>query len=241
MGLLSPADWTAQWIGYDAAYNLSPAQAAANALFNTANLNWIHFPAGQAQASLRQSLLRKQIVLPANQVITNAVFALYADNYCVAYVNGQQMSNAAMRWEATAQINVTPWLQPGTNLLAVGVTNTDAQEPASAIGRLVVQFASGAVTNINLNTSWKTAQQAPANWTQPGFNDSGWTTPESTGTRWGTPSLNDLARMPAPYLRKGFAVTQAVSRATAYVTALGAYELRLNGQKVGNDVLTPGW
>jgi alpha-L-rhamnosidase len=241
VGLLSPSDWTAQWIGYDAAYNPPPQQAASNALYNTSGLNWIRFPAGQAQAGLEQTLLRKQIVLPTNQVVTNAIFALYADNYCAVFVNGQQMSNAAVRWEATARINVTPWLHSGTNQIALGATNSDAQESASVIGRLVVQFASGTSTNIGVDTSWKTAQQAAASWTLLSFNDSGWIAPESTGTPWGTPSLNDLARVPAPYLRKAFAVNQAVTRATVYVTALGAYELHLNGQKVGNDVLTPGW
>ena len=44
MGLLSPSDWTAQWIGYDAAYNLTPQQATNKALFNTSNLDWIVFP-----------------------------------------------------------------------------------------------------------------------------------------------------------------------------------------------------
>ena len=239
MGLLSTNDWTAQWIGYDAAYNLSPQQAASNALFNTANLSWISCP--QAQPGLEQTLLRKQIVLPAGQTVTNAIFALYADNYCSVYVNGQQMTNQALRWEATAKIAVTPWLHSGTNELALGATNTDAQEAASIIGQLIVQFASGAVSNFPVDTTWKTTQQAPTNWTQLNYNDSGWTTPDSGGTPWGTPALNDLARVPAPFLRKGFVVSQPVSRATVYVTALGAYELHLNGRKVGADVLTPGW
>ncbi len=241
MGLLSPADWTAQWIGYDAAYTLTPQQATNNALFNTANLSWIRFPAAQAQAGIEQSLLRKQVVLPSGQTVTNAVVALYADNFCNVFVNGQPMTNSAMRWEATALINVTPWLHPGTNVLALGVTNSDAQEPASVIGRLVVQFASGAVSNIAVDATWKAAQQAPTNWPQTNFDDSAWTMAESTGTPWGTPALNDLPRVPAPYLRKNFMVGQGITRATVYVTALGAYELHLNGQKVGHDVLTPGW
>jgi alpha-L-rhamnosidase len=41
--------------------------------------------------------------------------------------------------------------------------------------------------------------------------------------------------------RKTFAVNKAVKRATAFASALGAYELRLNGKPVGNDVLSPGW
>jgi len=239
-GLLGWTNWIAQWVGYDAAYTPTPQQAADNALFNTAGLNWLRFPVAQAQAGVYQCYLRKQVVLAAGQTITNAVVALYADNVCGVMVNGPAATNSAARWEATARINVTPWLHAGTNVLALAATNGDAQ-PASVIGRLVVQFASGSVSNIPVDTSWKAAQQPPANWMQTNFDDSAWTPAESTGTPWGTPALNDIARVPAPYLRKNFAVGQPVARATVYVTALGAYELHLNGRKVGHDVLTPGW
>lgn len=239
MGLLSPTNWTAQWIGYDAAYNLTPQQSNNAALFNTSGLNWLSYSGQTPQGGLYQSSLRKTIVLPVGQTITNSIMALYADNSCGVFANGQPTTNAAMRWEATAEINVTSWLHGGTNLLALAATNTD--QPASAIGRLIVQFASGSVSNIPVDTSWKAAQWPAGNWTATNYNDSAWTTPGSGGTPWGTPALNDIARVPAPYLRKNFAITQAVTRATVYVTALGAYELHLNGNKVGNDVLTPGW
>jgi alpha-L-rhamnosidase len=241
MGLLSQSDWAAQWIGYDAAYAPTPQQAADNALFNTSGLNWISYSGQTSQGGVYQSSLRKQIILPSGQTITNAVVALYADNACSVFVNGQQMTNAAARWEATARINVMPWLHAGTNVLALSATNSDAQQPATVIGRLVVQFASGSVSNFPVDTSWKAAQWPSGSWTQTNYNDSAWSTPASGGTPWGTPALNDIARVPAPYLRKKFTVNQTVTRATVYVTALGAYELRLNGQKVGNDVLTPGW
>ena len=42
-------------------------------------------------------------------------------------------------------------------------------------------------------------------------------------------------------LRKAFAVEKEVKRAVAYVCGLGFYELTLNGQKVGDHVLDPGW
>jgi alpha-L-rhamnosidase len=241
MGLLAPTDWTAQWIGYDAAYTSTPQQAASNALLNTSGLSWISYSGQTPQGGIYQSSLRKKVILPSGQTITNAVVALYADNACSVFVNGQQMTNSAARWEAAAWINVTPWLHAGTNVLALGATNSDAQAPASAIGRLVVQFASGSISNIPVDTSWKAAQWPSGNWTQTNYDDSAWATPASGGTPWGTPALNDIARVPAPCLRKTFVVGQAVTRATVYVTALGAYELHLNGQKVGNDVLTPGW
>jgi len=43
------------------------------------------------------------------------------------------------------------------------------------------------------------------------------------------------------YLRKGFTLDGAVRRATVYATALGLYELRLNGQRVGDHLLAPEW
>ena len=241
MGLLSQTDWAGQWIGYDAAYNPTPAQAANNALFSTSGLSWISYSGQTTQGGLYQSSLRRKIILPPGQTITNAVMALYADNACSVFVNGQQMSNSAARWEATAWINVTPWLHAGTNVLALSATNSDAQQPATVIGRLVVQFSSGSVSNFPVDTSWKAAQWPATGWTLTNYDDSAWAVPASGGTPWGTPALNDTARVPAPYLRKNFNVGQTVTRATVYVTALGAYELHLNGQKVGNDVLTPGW
>ena len=65
MGLLSQSDWTAQWIGYDAAYALTPQQATNNALFNTAGLSWISYSGQTAQSGIYQSSLRKKVILPA--------------------------------------------------------------------------------------------------------------------------------------------------------------------------------
>ncbi|MBV9866095.1 MAG: family 78 glycoside hydrolase catalytic domain [Abitibacteriaceae bacterium] len=46
---------------------------------------------------------------------------------------------------------------------------------------------------------------------------------------------------PAPLLRKEFVVAKRVASARAYVSGLGYYELHLNGAKVGDHVLDPGW
>ncbi|WP_433789101.1 family 78 glycoside hydrolase catalytic domain [Actinoplanes sp. CA-252034] len=44
-----------------------------------------------------------------------------------------------------------------------------------------------------------------------------------------------------PLLRHEFRVDRKVSRARVYATALGVYELSLNGSKVGDHQLAPGW
>jgi hypothetical protein len=44
-----------------------------------------------------------------------------------------------------------------------------------------------------------------------------------------------------PLFRKEFEVGKKIKEATLYITGLGQYEASINGQKVGNSFLTPGW
>jgi len=46
---------------------------------------------------------------------------------------------------------------------------------------------------------------------------------------------------PAQYFRNEFMSTKKVASARIYATSLGLYELYLNGEKVGNELFTPGW
>ncbi|HBC88868.1 MAG TPA: alpha-L-rhamnosidase [Lentisphaeria bacterium] len=46
---------------------------------------------------------------------------------------------------------------------------------------------------------------------------------------------------PAPYLRKKFKLKKSVKKARLYVSALGLYEMEINGRRVGTDLFTPGW
>jgi alpha-L-rhamnosidase len=46
---------------------------------------------------------------------------------------------------------------------------------------------------------------------------------------------------PSPYLRKDLTLERAVKRARLYATALGVYELHLNGERVGDSYFAPGW
>ena len=50
-----------------------------------------------------------------------------------------------------------------------------------------------------------------------------------------------LAMQPAQYLRRAFALDKPVRSARLYVTALGVYEVSINGKRVSDAVLAPGW
>lgn len=44
-----------------------------------------------------------------------------------------------------------------------------------------------------------------------------------------------------PVFRKFFSLGKTIEKAILYASALGVYDLRLNGEKVGRQVLAPGW
>jgi alpha-L-rhamnosidase len=46
---------------------------------------------------------------------------------------------------------------------------------------------------------------------------------------------------PPALLRKEFPNDKAVRRATLYATALGLYDITLNGKRVNDDLFGPGW
>ncbi|MGB8261814.1 MAG: family 78 glycoside hydrolase catalytic domain, partial [Terracidiphilus sp.] len=68
-----------------------------------------------------------------------------------------------------------------------------------------------------------------------------WTQAPEWRAKWiAAPGADDPAA-PLPLFRAGFRLAHPVRRAMLYASGLGQDELRLNGAKVGEDLLTPGW
>ncbi|HEV2269759.1 MAG TPA: family 78 glycoside hydrolase catalytic domain [Steroidobacteraceae bacterium] len=82
-----------------------------------------------------------------------------------------------------------------------------------------------------------------SDWSAPAYWEMGLLAERDWAADWIEPRLQqDPSKpAPAPMLRKEFQVVGAVARARAYVTSHGLYELYLNGQRVGDQLFTPGW
>lgn len=65
--------------------------------------------------------------------------------------------------------------------------------------------------------------------------------PGDWSAKWIEPAFAEEPDRPSPLLRKEFAVNKKVRYATAFITSHGLYEASINGKRVGNDYLTPGW
>lgn len=88
------------------------------------------------------------------------------------------------------------------------------------------------------NTSGRSSTWSPvAHW------ETGLLAPEDWSARWigPEPTASDSLPAPSPLLRRAFRVSGPVRSARLYVTSLGLYELHLNGQRVGDQLFTPGW
>ncbi len=82
-----------------------------------------------------------------------------------------------------------------------------------------------------------------SDWSGEAFWETGIMGPDGWKARWITPDIEmDPAKdEPCPMLRKSFKLRSGIKRARAYATSLGLYELYINGQRVGDWLLTPGW
>jgi alpha-L-rhamnosidase len=89
---------------------------------------------------------------------------------------------------------------------------------------------------------WDEAGRASA-WSRPARWEMGLLDASDWKASWIEPDLGeDTSKTgPVPMLRREFRLDGRVARARAYVTSHGLYELHLNGQRVGDELLTPGW
>jgi len=60
--------------------------------------------------------------------------------------------------------------------------------------------------------------------------------------KWISPGYaEDSVLRPCPLFRKQFSASKKIRSAFAYITAHGVYEANINGKRIGNYYLTPGW
>ncbi len=89
---------------------------------------------------------------------------------------------------------------------------------------------------------WDAKGRASA-WSAPAWWEMGLLAPSDWTAQWIEPELQEDSSVPqpSPMLRRTVALKAAVRSARMYVTSHGLYELSVNGTRVGDDVLTPGW
>ncbi len=78
-------------------------------------------------------------------------------------------------------------------------------------------------------------------WSTPASWQMGLLTPGDWKAAWIQPGPKEAASLASPLLRTTFTIKKSIASATAYITAHGLYEAQLNGRRIGEAYLTPGW
>ena len=82
-----------------------------------------------------------------------------------------------------------------------------------------------------------------SDWSQPAHWEMGLVEAADWKAKWITPDLveDETKSNPAPLLRREISLDKRVEGARLYVTAMGLYEMSINGKRVGDEYFTPGW
>lgn len=88
---------------------------------------------------------------------------------------------------------------------------------------------------------WDNSGHASA-WSRPAFWQTAFLQPGDWKAKWiGVGYTEGSVQRPSPLFRKTFSANKKIRSATASITAQGMYEAFLNGKRIGNACLTPGW
>ncbi len=250
-GLQHQDGWKAQWIGYE-----TPEEATVR----SAPADWIANPDAHAHelaGKTEQRFAYRTAVKLDKPVKFAALYATGRDTVA-AWVNGAQVLHEdalppwrQMPWKKFVRAVVTAQLSTGENCLAVEVLHyvvnpngmaTDDAPPM--IATLVVEYTDGTWASFASNAQWKTAISPADAWQERDFRDAAW----KTALVWQPLSGKRSESLDEPWipdsvkaLRESFTVEKPVKSARLYATALGAYEMFLNGDRIGRQMLAPGW
>ena len=229
--------WEAQWI--------SAPLPRRNPL---GKLNWMWGNAGGGSSTLSRVWFRRQLTIPGDVRVRRAVFDLTADEQFTLFVNGVQAAQTTQyrgaNWNHIYHPDIGRLLHPGVNTLAITAANAgDNINYAGLIGTLTIQLSTGAKVHVPVDSTWMTTENTPpSGWNRSGFKPANWE-PAHRITQWGGAPWGHRPnpQHALPLFRHGFFISRRINRATMFVSGLGQYDLFINGHKVGDDVMQPGW
>ncbi len=249
--LLKPENWQAQWIAYETTEEDAVRHASAV---------WIANPdakdAKTATHGEQHFAFRKTVHL--DKPVQSATLYATAEDTVAAWVNGTGVLKAdplprwkQMPWKKYVRADVKAQLAQGADTIAIEAIHYGANPNGAALeeappmsATLCVEYADGTTATFGSGTDWKTAAHPSGEWRTSSFNDARWKNaiawtqaPGSDDDPLGHPWIPDSVKE----LRRTFTVNGPVRSARLYATALGAYEMFLDGKRVGDDVMDPGW
>ncbi|NPU97752.1 MAG: family 78 glycoside hydrolase catalytic domain [Candidatus Omnitrophica bacterium] len=238
MGLLNASDWKAQWIGLEGALpdNAAPHVGYHSQLEKSAeHTKWVQIDLGQSRRVDRVRLYPCQPF----DYSKNPGF-LFPVRFRVDVSNDPEFQTSETVWDLTSgdfpnpgaavvEQAFPPRKSRYVRLTVTRLAHRDADNYAFALAELECLSGEQVISQGRPAASFDTIESDV--WSLRHVNDG---INETREARFALPS-------PSPMLRKTFTLNVPVRRATLYATALGLYEARINGLRVGKNLLAPEW
>jgi alpha-L-rhamnosidase len=251
-GLMDLVNWQAKWIGFEETEERRVREADAA---------WITNPGAADDHTPGDTHHDFRFNFDITKPIHHADLFVAGEDTPAAWVNGKQVLQAQplppwkhIAWKKYTRQDVTTAVQDGNNLLAVEIVHygapSDEQENHSRTPMNAVLYIESADGSIQLfktgEKGWKGTLNAAGGWTGRQVDVAAW--PEAVPYEAPNSDSGEAEQLGKPWqtgpvkvLRREFQITKPVTSARLYATALGAYEFHLNGQRVGDQILAPGW
>ncbi len=246
MGLLSPADWKARWI--------TPDRPLERGDYDS-NPKWIWAANEDAKSQAGVGKREFRSVFTLAQKPKAATLMITGKDNVAAWINGKPVLEESPMskfgrprdpWGYFRSLPLTE-LEAGKNSVAAEVTVYKPERArggvsAGVIVMLRLEMPDGTVQRITSGADWKTAtNRSDSAWFERDFDDSTWASAGVSAEVGQDPFGTPWPAEPISWLGRNFHIAKAVRSARIYSTALGSYQLYLNGKRVGDDILAPGW
>lgn len=231
-GLFEQDEWKAKWISH--IYNEELKKTIS---FQYGIDKWIWYPLRDPVDKFKSVILLKSFELEQISDIDSANLIVTADEKFQLYLNEKliaQSDDKIFSWARPVSIEIRELLNEGGNRFRAIGLNSYVENPGFIL-RLEIKYKSGETIVINTDESWtgsiETNEKDLINAEVIALaGDKPWRLPQS-----------DLSFNPAAYFRKSFNTIKRIERAFIYCSALGLYNLQINGKQVSENRLTPGW
>lgn len=242
MGPLAGGDWQAEWVGAGPAWR---EEHMPPGLENWDGANWIWHPQSATgdEPAAGTVFFRRLIELPEGAAPESAVVAA-ADGRLELYVNGYRLGHH--RGSSVARLFPAGHaFRRGKNVVAAAVTN-GFRGPAGFMAKAVVEIGGRPAETAGTDSAWLTTREPGDDWRRVICDDTSWLIAATLGppdtSPWHTPRITVSGRtqnVASPVFRKEYTVDKPVKQATAYVCGLGWFEFFINGERIGDHVLSP--
>ncbi len=152
---------------------------------------------------------------------------------------GIGVDSPRLSWQIETKI--PNWVQAGYEIECHGKIHREKSSQSVLVKWPFEPLQSREQINVRIRV-WGT-NNSESEWSQPTIIEAGLLKSSDWNASFITPNWDEDNSIsnPCPYLRREFELGEDVQSARLYITSLGVYQGYLNGYRIGDQVLSPGW